>query len=328
MNRVDVLNNAKQDNPTILTEFNNIYKKHKRENRLINYLYCFYEGKDDSKYYNFRIENINTNNKKVSHLHCKGKAKVIKLLNLLKSKEKIYKEGKLLFFIDKDFDDLIKEDKLEKLQKIENLYITPTYSIENFYTTLEAFQEILKSEFHLMETEDSFQKLTELFRVRQDDFHQIMLEVNSWIATQNYFLDTTEERKIPYNELNIDKFLTMNLEQITQKEENILEFLENRFQESFKMEELEVFEKFQELRNSLSQNSQLSFRGKFELEFLKLFLILLKEKCNQKDGFGLSCIGINHKIKVQLTLNDAISNLSQYAKTPDCLKKFVLNDLK
>jgi len=329
MNRVDVLNSSREDNPIVLTEFNNIYKKHKRENRVIDYLYCFYEGKDDSKYYNFRVENINSNNKKVSHLSCKGKDKVIKLCNILKSKEKVYKEGKLLFFIDKDFDALIKQDKLKELQKIEDLYITPTYSIENLYTSIGAFHEILKSEFHLMETEENFQKLTDLFRLRQNEFHQIMLDVNSWIATQNYFLetlDTEERRKIPYNELNIDKFLRINLEKITYKEENLLEFLENKFDESFKMEEIEVFDKFRELKDKLSQNSQVNFRGKFELEFLTKFLISLKERCTQKDGLGLCFIGINKKIKVQLTLNDTISNLSQYADTPECLKRFIIGN--
>ena len=52
MNRVEVLKSAMLDIPIVFTHFNSRYKKHKKENTIINYLYCFYEGKDDSKYYN------------------------------------------------------------------------------------------------------------------------------------------------------------------------------------------------------------------------------------------------------------------------------------
>ncbi|MEA2028460.1 MAG: DUF4435 domain-containing protein, partial [Campylobacterota bacterium] len=235
----------------------------------------------------------------------------------------VYRDGQLVYFIDKDFDDLIKQEKFKGLQEIENLYITPTYSIENFYTTLEVFQRILKSEFHLIETESDFEKLTELFLERQNEFHHIMLNVNAWIATQNYFSYTQEERNIPYNELSIDRFVKITLEKIEVKEDNMMEFLENRFQESYKMEDSEVSIKFQELKAKLFQNTQANFRGKFELEFLKKFLTRLIEKCNQKDGCGLKFIGINQKIKVQLILSDTISNLSQYADTPQCLRQFI-----
>jgi hypothetical protein len=193
---------------------------------------------------------------------------------------------------------------------------------------LEAFREILKSEFHLVETEDNFEKLTDLFADRQSEFHQILLDVNSWIATQKYFLDNKEKRNVPYSDLRIVKEKTkgivkITLEKIHSDEDNIIEFLENEFQESFKMEEREVSEKFQELKDKLSQNPQGNFRGKFELEFLNKFLKKLAEQSNQKDGLGLSFIGIHEKIKVTLTPSDTISDLSQYADTPRCLKLFI-----
>jgi len=322
MNRKEKLKKARLDPPVVSQEFRNIYIKHKKEDKLNDYFYCFYEGQDDSKYYNHRIEGFCE--REVSHLSTDGKENLIKVCQILERRKNTYKNSQLLFFIDKDYDEFIKYEDLDKLRNISNLYITPSYSIENFYTTQKVFERIIKSEFHLTEIDVNFEKLVELFLERQKEFHEIILDVNVWIATQNYFLYTKEKRNIPYNQLSLDKILKISLEKIESKHYNIVTFLENKFSKSFLIENEEINNKFQELKTLFSEsNFQIIFRGKFEIDFLNKFLKLLVEKANQKDGKGLDFIDINEKIKIKLTLNDTIANLTQYADTPSCLKEFV-----
>jgi hypothetical protein len=314
MNRREILKNARLDAPVVSQEFRNIYIKHKNQDKLNDYFYCFYEGKDDSKYYNHRIEGLCE--REVSHLHTDGKENLLKIYRILDRRKRTYQHSQLLFFIDRDYDFFIKPNELIDLEKISNLYITPTYSIENFYTTKKAFARIVKSEFHIVETDEKFDKLINLFLERQKEFHQIILDINSWIATQNYFLFTKEERNIPYNELKLDKILKISLQNVESKHQSIVEFLENKFAESFLMEDEEIDNKFQELKALFSENNfQIIFRGKFEIDFLNKFLKLLVEEANQKDGKGLNFIDINEKIKTNLSLAD----------NPECLKEFIYN---
>jgi len=324
MSRKEEFKKARLDPVIISQEFRNIYIKHKKENKLNDYFYCFYEGIDDSKYYNHRI--INFSEREVVHLPTDGKDKLIKVYEILDRRKNTYINSQLLFFRDEDYDNFIKYNEIEEMKQIPNLYITPVYSIENFYTTQKTFERIIKSEFHIVETDEKFEKILKLFLERQNEFHHIMLDVNIWIATQNYFLYTKEERKIPYSELGLDKILKISLQKIESKHQNIIEFLENKFSESFLMKDEEINNKFQELKDIFSEKDfQVIFRGKFEIDFLNKFLKLLVEKANQKDGKGLDFIGINEKIKpkIKLTLNDTISNLTQYADTPSCLKEFI-----
>ena len=293
MNRREILKKARLDAPVVFQEFRNIYIKHKNQDKLNDYFYCFYEGKDDSKYYNHRIEGFCEC--EVSHLHTDGKENLLKIYRILDRRKNIYKDSQLLFFIDRDYDFFIKNDELKELQKISNLYITPTYSIENFYTTKKAFERILKSEFNILEMDKKFDKLINLFLERQKEFHQIMLDINVWIATQNYFQHTKEKRNIPYNELGLDKILKISLQNIESKQNNIFEFLEGKYSESFSSEEIKT--KFIELQNAfLTNDIQANFRGKFEIDFLTKFLRLLIEKANQRDGKGLNFIDINADI--------------------------------
>ncbi len=330
-NRKEVFKEARTKPLVVWNDFINIFKKHKREQKNNNFIYCFYEGKDDSKYYNNRIETIQELS--VSHFESKGKENLLSLYEIIQKRKKVYSEGKLSFFIDKDYDDMINPIEFEKWKKKEDLYVTSTYSIENFYTTLNVFQKILKSEFilesknSLKETDNEFEILSKLFSDRQSEFHQFMLDINTWIATQNYFLRETDEyRNISFSDLSLfnknNPIIKLSLNEVRLNQGNILIFLENKYTESFKISDINVQFKFDEFKEILSQNKQMNFRGKFEEEFLNKFLQILIEECNKSK---LDYIGIHAKIKTNLVLNNMnlLSSLSQYSDIPSCLKSFL-----
>ncbi|PGB61578.1 DUF4435 domain-containing protein [Bacillus toyonensis] len=110
----------------------------KKEHGIDDTIFCFYEGKDDFKYYPTRIRTwleSNSNNKSLFSKGCGNRENVIKVYNKIQFDfEEI--DDVSLYFIDRDFH---KENNLGK-----RIYVTPCYAIENLYakeTVLEKFLE-------------------------------------------------------------------------------------------------------------------------------------------------------------------------------------------
>ena len=102
-------------------------------------IYCFYEGKDDCKYYFPEISNYT--DKEIIDFDCGGKENVYYIHG--KVSESNSEEEKMLFFIDHDFD----EDNIRH----EDIYCTPCYSIENFYMNQRFFKLFFKYQLRIDE---------------------------------------------------------------------------------------------------------------------------------------------------------------------------------
>jgi hypothetical protein len=96
-------------------------------------LFCFFEGKDDNKYYGIRIKNITLQD--FEYINCEGKENVIKVCELIAKKPE-YENIKTSYFIDSDYQDSA---------EISNIYCLPSYSIENQYVKKSVLENILKS---------------------------------------------------------------------------------------------------------------------------------------------------------------------------------------
>src|SRR5262245_29790616 len=136
MDLVNYLRTQATTDCVAFTEFMLQYKKGE------DTLYCFFEGYEDRMYYPIRIENISNSEKYLDYI-CSGKDEVLKVHSLIKSNQ-YYKNIKTGFFIDKDFDDVTYPS---------DIYVTPTYSIENFYCCQEAFEKILITEFKIQKVD-------------------------------------------------------------------------------------------------------------------------------------------------------------------------------
>ena len=106
------------------------------------YAFCFYEG-DDAKYYDFRIKSKFGD--KIISYQVENKFGVLKLLDLI-TKDKLDDNACTMFFVDRDYD-------LNTNYENENLFVTPCYSVENFYVKKECLKKILQTEFKLNEIE-------------------------------------------------------------------------------------------------------------------------------------------------------------------------------
>ena len=303
MNRVDKLRRGRGRHVVAWTNFQNLFKKDATR------LYCFFEGDDDAKYYGIRIDLLILKSKP-SSLRCQGKEAVLRLLKLISGETK-YQKAWVAFFIDKDF------DQNDELPSDERLYITPCYSIENLYVTPVVFEKILRDEFLLSESDPDFQKTLALYNTRQEEFLDACEELNAWI-----YLHRQHEKSHLGPKLNIDD---------SRKLKNLVRVDLDSITKEYTLSDLSTHKTFthalaispEEVRQQVAlfahQHRIAHFRGKFLLEFLRLFLEKLKTDRVSKTGHHFSEQG---KVKLALSGN-LISELSQYAETPPCLRDFL-----
>lgn len=292
---VDKLRASRGKAVTVFVEFTRLYKQYESA------LYCFFEG-EDSKYYGIRIKNI-TRPEKDIYLNCNGKEGVLGIYRMLASRNH-YGTARTAYFIDRDFDRSISD------MGISEIYETPCYSVENFYTSVQCFSEILKNEFKLTEADENFERCISLYTKLQEEFHNAVELLNAWVACQR-----DKSSKLNISDLSVLRFVHIDLNQAIAI--YTIDDLYQMFPDIPVISEQELDAKRSELKINTRQKS---FRGKFEIEFLFSFLQKLSSEANQGNYPYFT-----RKVKVilSLTKRTIISDLSQYADTPDCLYSYL-----
>lgn len=164
---VNELRRAREESLAPYQEF----EKHIREDKLG--LFCFFEGKD-SPYYYPRIKQATALT--IFPIKCNGKKLVLKVYELI-GYHREYEKYKKAFFIDRDFNESLNNP---------DIFETPCYAIENFYTSIEVFKEIVKNSWGLSETSEAYKICLDLYSKRQQEFHQVTLLFNAWYACLIY----------------------------------------------------------------------------------------------------------------------------------------------
>ncbi|MBD2296274.1 DUF4435 domain-containing protein [Anabaena sphaerica FACHB-251] len=292
---VDKLREARRTPASVFMQFTRQYKEYESA------LYCFFEGEDD-KYYGIRIDNIARPTKDI-YANCGGKEGVLGVYKLINNNES-YSKVRAAYFIDRDFDESIKNTQ------ITGVYETSCYSIENFYTSINSFCKILRTEFKLAESEDDFNNCKNLYTQLQKEFHDAVELLNIWIACQR-----EKQAKLNLAGFNISDFVVIDLDNI--KINYTIDTLYTRFPKAIAVTQEEIDLKKSDL---CSQERQKSFRGKFEIGFLCKFIQKLIEEANKGNPKYFT-----KRISITLNVNPKtiISDLSQYADTPDCLVDYL-----
>lgn len=273
-------------------------------------LFCFFEGKDDSKYYGIRIKNITQRTYK--GIVCGNKVEVIKLEKLISSKDE-YKDIDKLYFIDKDYSEECTFDKI---------YCLPSYSIENQYAQLGVLESILENEFGLNSEHNDFKKIVARFSETRTKFHNEILLLNSWLSCQqkiredsgnsSYLNIDSKIGKYFSNPVNTDLETIVDLSDLGDKEK-----LETIFNEAPKVENEMLTNEVQRFKES---DFYSDFRGKFELRFFISFLSRLHSEIGQKEP---KLFEEKRKCNLRFEYPNALTALSIYALTPDCLIKYL-----
>lgn len=304
MSRVELLRQARVSYAVKFREFIVLFSRCKTSNAII----CFFE-EEDSKYYGIRIR-IKMPEYEIKTIQCGGKQNVIKLCELIKGHEE-YKKARVGFFIDRDFDDPIK-GYLSKY-----IYETPCYSIENLYTTSDSVSRILREEFNICEVSDDDTILEEcinLYNNIQSKYHEAIEELNIWIMYQIEYYKSNPVNRINLNNVRFDRLVTINIDSVIKKYE--ISKIKEMFPESIDITGEKIAERLSYIDKS--QRGRI-FRGKYEIEFLRKFLTLLKkDRNNSKPIFFKK----KTRVKISLSRENIIGELSQYADTPECLLQY------
>lgn len=282
------------------------FQKHIRENK--EGLFCFFEGKD-SPYYYPRIKQFTALT--IFPIKCHGRKFVLKLYELI-SYHQEYKKYEKAFFIDRDFNQPLKNS---------DIFETPCYSIENFYTSIDTFKEIVKNSLGLSEVSNAYQICLTLYTQRQIEFHQATLLFNAWYACL-IFLRNTTNIEIGVNlsdKLGGDKptknFINFTLESVSAN------YTFQTIQQNFPNAPIVPSDSLSQKVKDFSECEQHKvFRGKYEMQFVVVMIDLLWQDSNKHHKyFKENEEKITFSFSSKLSNEQAIELFSNYAETPDCL---------
>lgn len=266
-----------------------------------SHIFCFYEG-EDGKYYNQKTKTILGEN--IITIKAGNKKEVLKIWRKIKN-DSSYQNVSKCFFVDRDMD-----KPPEDID--DDLYITPCYSIENLYTTKNVFENILQSEFSCDKFDEDYPKCMSKFTELQEQFNEIMLEFNALVLLRNK--KSLGNGKVSLSSVKTTNLVVVAIDKITKhtKYEHVITDLK---------EKLDVSD--EEIANSISElkacgEYNFLFRGKNQLDFFVNFIAMLKQLHNNGKFFSK----IRACVSIDITSN-RLSELSQYAEFPVCLKEFL-----
>lgn len=270
-----------------------------------NHLFCFFEG-NDNPYYIPRIKNFTD---KTYPINCGGRDKVLKVFELISNQE-VYNKYSKAFFIDRDFNSPRQNNR-------DLIFETPCYSIENLYVNQSVFEDILIHDFKFSRNDADFGVCASLFIDRFKEFNSSVALFNSWYACLIEVRNQTSKKTGVQLEEKLPKgFVNISLQNVNAGYD--LGTIRQIFPESTEVDDETLDNKTNEFQNC---DSELTFRGKYQLEFLLTLLQLIindskKEQHYVKNKINYSFDGVlNHK--------RALSIFTNYASTPKNLNDFL-----
>lgn len=298
---IDELRKSKDKAQVAFLEFSLSTRKYS------NFFFCFFEGKDNP-YYVPRIKHF-TNEYYV--IKCGNRDSVLKVRSLVAGRAEYshYRKG---FFIDRDFNGI-----LPPLSP--PVFETPCYSVENLYVSVNVFREILINEFHLspVSDEDTFEASLSLYLDRQLEFHRETALFNAWYACLISNRNTTNIKTGVNLDDKLPKWLAdISLQSVTSS--YTIETIKQLFPDA-----IEVNDAHLEAILTFFQDSECHkiFRGKYELQFLLIFIELLIQ--DYKSSKLIFKSKISYAFGDRISNQQALSLFAGYAETPQSLMDYL-----
>lgn len=263
-------------------------------------IFLFFEGKDDFKYYVSRVSS-HIGGKEYGVFHCNCKMNVLTIQKMIVNQAAIQYDKKNLYFIDRDYDN--NEDIPD------SIYITSSYSIENYYFTDSAIKRMLIGVIGFSEEseEDSldFEIVFNHIVNKRNVIIEEIIYANAWYSLQ---IKKSKDcgkfpQMTPLKEYNVIK----NVKQICD--------LERLVEDSIETTELEMNNVIEVLKT----NPVNEIRGKYFTQALTpIFRNIFQDAGKRHDRKLFS-----KKRKIHLNLSDIMCELSAYADTPPELISYI-----
>jgi hypothetical protein len=267
------------------------------------------EGKDDPKFYSGIIGAYFGN--EWDFISAGGKSNVLDVRAMIINHSK-YKSDKVAFLVDRDFDDIEIEP---------DLYVTPTYAIENIYCQPSTFERVLVgecglSDYKVTDRDQIKNRLTEEYEHFQRKFHKN----RNLLLLNALYLYT--KKVIPEQKIGADDIAKIN---VKIKDGKLIVTLDRkkRFASlTLQSKEIKTFLKDPKWIK-IFKDPNTFLRGKQEFQFFREAISHLK------DGGFFSTIaqkefGVKIKLDNPSMADHALSTTSQYVAPPECLIDFMM----
>jgi hypothetical protein len=268
--------------------------------------FCFFEGYDDPPYYQIRIRGGLSDDVQIRSFICKGKRSATRLHDLITADPK-YRLAHFAFFIDSDFDDN------RRIAELPNTYLTPGYSVENFYVSEDALRRLVRDSFRLpmrqdVDPDQVIDRIVACYRERLEDFLDAISVLNAWLLV-------CRRKSV---ELDMDDMKLAHLVDY-RKEPPVIHYTLEKL-DSLGQCTSNLYEILDAMHELSQQGRSVSFRGKYLFEFFTYFVLDLA-----RSKFGSCCACLPPGTKNHLAFSDSnpFLSFSVFADTPPCLRSFV-----
>lgn len=187
----EMTESLKTDSPVFI-EFLYRYNPKKKQ------VFAFYEGDEDSSYYQKIIRNFLPNDYELEELVAGCKNNVIKLNRDFDWST--YDERKMLFFVDRDLSFWLNEPE----QFYDNVFVTDDYSVENYVVSQQSFEIwLLRFEGFARAKKEEIEKMVSLYSQLEKDFINQMIPIMATaIVAKRY------RRSINLSDFKLSKYLS------------------------------------------------------------------------------------------------------------------------
>jgi len=281
-------------------------------------IFCFVEGHEDISFYHNYMERYFANN--IRYIICNGKSNVIENYKTLNWN--FYDKKRVLFFIDKDFDNYINEEILID----ENIFTTEHYSIENYLVDEVVLKKFISDNCNIT-NEVVIKELINDFNIKHIDFTSHLTKISAWMiyCRRNKF-------KVNFNDISLSdlfridssgKFIKIKLDEF----ENHFDYICAKTKtKHFDLKEIKIV--YEEL---ISETNKKKFlRGKYELFFMFMFIKYIIEHVvpklsnkvkehNKSNDEKL----LRPRVTIQVREENIFQILCNKVREPDTLKTFI-----
>lgn len=169
MSLVEELRGLKHDSQVAFHDFLIEMKRGKKT------LHIFYEGKTDNGFYGSMLRREVNKEVFIKSYICGSKDEVYSARKRLLVRE--YIDNYLLFFVDKDLDDIVPVERTE----FDDLYVTETYSIENILICSDVFSQACSELFKIDSGSEAIEHVKIKFIEAERSFCHWVVFIMAWV---------------------------------------------------------------------------------------------------------------------------------------------------
>lgn len=271
-------------------------------------IFLFFEGKDDFKYYWGRLSGFIGQQSYETYV-CRSKKNVLQLYDMIHNQTQQKKNEKICYFVDNDFE----KGSLQN----QDIYVTPTYSIENLYVSSNAIKNMLKGEWGLsgeMSEDDKkdLEIVIDYLIGKRDEIIDSIIYVNAWYSLQY----NKSKVGMPYPKLSAIKEYKV-IRNIKDKT-----ILESMVSNSINVSNEDIENEIKYLRI----NPEKKIRGKYFEQTMPYYFMKVFEDSNKKNNRKM--FSKKRRVNINIGQDNMVSILSQYADTPINLSTYINSKFK